>query len=115
MTSLMTSQRDVKVGLLYSCLNEIVAPNFNISSRSKVIFREYGGHFGKFKLFDAALIWLQIRNLRPQLVETILNPIYSFLTPIYYYCQNFQFLQVCSFDHISTFQAIAHKSNKFLV
>ena len=24
MTSLMTSQRDVKVGLLYSCLNEIV-------------------------------------------------------------------------------------------
>ena len=23
----------------------------------------------KFKLFDVALIWLQIRNLRPELVE----------------------------------------------
>ena len=44
----------------------------------------------KFKLFDVALIWLQIRNLRPRISgETILNPIYSFLTPIYYYLPKF--------------------------
>ena len=56
--------------------------------------------FWKFKLFDAALIWLQIRNLRPQISWTGLFQTSSIhFWRLFIACQNFcEILQVCSFN-----------------
>ena len=54
----------------------------------------------KFKLFDVALIWLQIRNLRPRIsgIGLFLSLFIRFLTPIYYLPKFRRNLQVCSFN-----------------
>ena len=56
--------------------------------------------FWKFKLFDVALIWPQIRNLRPQIsgIGPFWTPFIHFLTLIYYLPKFRRNLQVCSFD-----------------
>ena len=65
----------------------------------------------KFKLFDVALIWLQIRNLRPRIsgIGLFLSLFIRFLTPIYYLPQFRRNLQVCSFNGL----LLAKISQKF--
>ena len=70
----------------------------------------------KFKLFDVALIWLRIRNLRPRisciepslfifdaylLLAKISKKFASMFVWRFVTCQNLQFWQVCSFDGLS--------------
>ena len=70
----------------------------------------------KFKLFDVALIWLQIRNLRPRIsgIGLFWSLFIRFLTPIYYLPKFRRNLQVCSFNGLSVclFVCVLHGTGR---
>ena len=70
----------------------------------------------KFKLFDVALIWLQIRNLRPRIsgIGLFLSLFIRFLTPIYYLPKFRRNLQVCSFNGLSVCLSVTRYRSQFL-
>ena len=57
----------------------------------------------KFKLFDVALIWLQIRNLRPRISGIgLFWTLFIHFWHLFITCQNFKEIwQVCSFNGLS--------------
>ena len=61
--------------------------------------------FWKFKLFDVALIWPQIRNLRPKLVELdhFEPPLFIFWR-LFITCQNFE--EICKYVRLTVCMSV---------